>query len=287
MATLPDYRDNAALEGKTYYEIITAAVADFAEYGYDSEDRLRVWSDRIRDAAKRGMVSEASLTRTLRTALTADYDKLVTKGGIEKRHKGVPRFTVDKLRPQLRAELDRRIMASTSLIKLNRQRAVDHTLQRFGGWATSIPTGGVTAEKRSEVKKSVAKSIKQLPFEERRVIIDQGHKLNAAINNVVATAGGAIAVIWHSHWRELNYDYRVQHKKRDGLIYALKGNWALERGLMNKGSGYYEDMDQVGQEPFCRCWCTYLYNLRDLPPEMLTEKGKTALEEARARIAKL
>lgn len=272
---------------KTFIEILTDAINDFCEYGFDKSSRLEEWSKKLRASALAGLASEAETVTKLRTALTSDYDKLVAKGGIEKRHKGVPRFTVDKLRPQLRAELDRRIMASASLIKLNRQRAVDHTLQRFGGWATSIPTGGVTAEKRSEVKKSVAKSIKQLPFEERRVIIDQGHKLNAAINNVVATAGGAIAVIWHSHWREINYDYRVQHKKRDGLVYALKGNWALEKGLMNKGDGYYEDMDQVGQEPFCRCWCTYLYNLRDLPPEMLTEKGKTALAEARARIAAL
>lgn len=279
-----DYSDDRLWQGKTYHQIITAAVADLAEYGFDSSERVEVWATRIREAARRYMVPEETLQRQLRQSLSANYDKLVTKGGLFKSHQGVPRFTVDKLKPELRAELDRRIMASTTLIKLNRDRAVDHTLQRFGGWATSIPPGGVPAEKRQEIKTNIAKSIKQLPFEERRVIIDQGHKLNSAINNIVATSGGAIACMWHSHWREINYHYRVQHKERDQKVYALKGNWAIEKGLMNKGAGFYEDMDAVGQEPFCRCYVAYIYNLRDLPPDMLTEKGKATLEEIRKQL---
>lgn len=287
MAKKPDYRDSGYYKNKTYFEIMTDAVADFCEFGFDSENRLEVWLERIRESAKKGMVSEAKLTDTLKRALVSDYERYVNKGGIQKTHKGIPRYTVDKLKPSMQTELDRRIMAATSLIKLNRQRSVEHTLQRFGGWASSVPPGGVSAEKRSTVKRQVSKAIKQLPFEERRVIIDQSHKLVSAINNIVATSGGAIAVEWHSHWREINYDYRVQHKKRDGKIYALKGNWAIERGLMNKGAGYYDDMDQVGQEPFCRCYTTYYYHLGDLPSDMLTEKGKAELAAARDRIAKL
>ena len=36
-------------------------------------------------------------------------------------------------------------MASAKLIKLNRDAAIERTLQRFSGWSTSIPVGG-TAE---------------------------------------------------------------------------------------------------------------------------------------------
>ena len=279
-----DYLDENLWRGKTYYQIITAAVADLTEFGFDSAKRVEVWTERIRNAAKASMVPTSTLERNLRQALTTNYTKLVTKGEVLKKHKGIPRYTLDKVKPELRAELDRRIMASASLIKLNRDRAVDHTLQRFVGWATSIPPDGVPAEKRQEIKATIAKSIKQLPFEERRVIIDQSHKLTGAINNIVATNGGAIAAVWHSHWREINYDYRKQHKERDQKVYALKGNWAIEKGLMNKGAGFYEDMDAVGQEPFCRCYVTYLYHLRSLPNDMLTEKGREMLAEVRKQL---
>ena len=50
---------------------------------------------------------------------------------------------------------------------------------------------------------------------------------------------------------------------------------------MNKGAGYTDDMTQPAQEPYCRCWFRYINGLRQLPPEMLTEKGKFALQEVK------
>jgi len=44
--------------------------------------------------------------------------------------------------------------------------------------------------------------------------------------------GAAIALIWHSNWRQAGYDYREDHKERDLEIYTLRPNWALERGFM-------------------------------------------------------
>ena len=43
MAQKPDYRDSGYYKNKTYFEIMTDAVADFCEFGFDSEDRLEVW----------------------------------------------------------------------------------------------------------------------------------------------------------------------------------------------------------------------------------------------------
>lgn len=278
MASSNDYRDKR-YDGRSYYETVTAAVADISENGFDTEERLEMWLRRLNASATKSMPTPEAMTRNLKQKLTADYTKLVDRGGLQKRHVGIPKFTVDRLKPQMRAELDRRIMASTQLIKLNREQAIAKTLQRFGGWASSVPPGGVSDETRNEVKEDVKKSIKQLPFEERRVIIDQSHKLYSAVNNIVATHGGAIAGIWHSHYKERGYNFRIQHAERDGKYYAIKGNWAIESGLMNKGAGYYEDMDQVGQEPFCRCYMQYVYGIDRLPDEMLTEKGRAALKE--------
>src|SRR6202012_4614194 len=115
---------------------------------------------------------------------------------------------VARLRPQLKVELDKRIMASADLIRLNRDGIIAKTLQRFSGWATSIPLGGSAKTNKREDFAAVRRGVAGLPFEERRVLVDQGHKLASSINEVAAVGGGAIAVVWKSHYNQQNYDYR-------------------------------------------------------------------------------
>jgi len=105
-------------------------------------------------------------------------------------------------------------------------------------------------------------------------MIDQSHKFVSSLNNILAKDGGAIAVIWHSNWRQRNYNYRPDHKERDSNVYALRNNWAIEKGLMKAGpAGYYDEITQFGEEIYCRCFGQYLYSIRDLPKEMLTQRG--------------
>ncbi|WP_249206361.1 hypothetical protein [Burkholderia multivorans] len=184
---------------------------------------------------------------------------------------------------RLRPELDKRVRASVDLIKLNRERAVEQMLQRFAGWTSSIPDGGSRAIEKPEVREDIAKSVRQLRYEERRVSIDQGHKLMSSINAVIAEQTQAIAMMWRSHWRQAGYDYRPDHKERDKRFYVVRGSWALQQGLITKGDGYLDEITQPAEEPFCRCYGVYVNNLRDLPPEMLTEKGRRALEETRIK----
>jgi hypothetical protein len=267
---------------ETFYDVITAAVADLSTHGYDSVERLDFWLKRIRAAAEASLTPEYILERELKRQMGAIFERLVDKASILKRHPGVSRFTLANVRPALRAELDRRTLASAQLIRLNRTQAIEKTLQRFSGWATSIPVGGSGQVDKRETKDDVRKSLAQLPFEERRVAIDQGHKFASSLSNILARDGGAIAVIWNSHWRQANYDFRETHKERDGLVYLLRGNWAQERGLVKPGpAGYYDQVTAFGEEVFCRCWGTYLYAVRDLPPDMLTAKGRGELASVR------
>jgi len=270
------------------YQVITAAVRDLEAHGYDSIERVARWSALIREAAEKELVPPSVLAATLRDSLGDKYRSLVEGEGLAKKHKGIERFTLDRIKPKLRAELDRRIMASAEIVKLNREQAIEKTLQRFRGWATSIPIGGSGAVDTNPVKANIRKSMAQLPFEERRVLIDQGHKLVAAINNIVATDGGAIAMVWESHWRQAGYNYRKDHKDRDGMTYAIRGCWAMGNGLMKKGpAGYLDEITQVGEEPFCRCSGKYIYSLRDLPEDMITAKGAESMAAARAKIQEM
>jgi hypothetical protein len=267
---------------KSFYEVVTEAVNDLAEHGFDSVERVVMWEQRIREAAQATMTSPHVMEQTLRDTMINIYHRMVERGELARYHAGVNRFTLERLRPLLRAELDRRILASANLIRLNREASIQRTLQRFSGWSTSIPKGGSESTKKGETKKDIRKALVRLPFEERRVLIDQGHKLTASINEVIARDQNALALVWHSHWRQANYNYREDHKDRDGKVYAIKPNWALDKGLMKAGkAGYYEAVTSVGEEPFCRCYAQYIYNVRDLPRDMLTKKGEEQINAVR------
>lgn len=268
---------------RSFAETLNAAIADIVEHGFDSEGRITFWTNEIRKAAEKEMKSPEQMDALLRESLRAMYSKMVDQGQIARFHQGIGRFTIEKVRPQLRAELDRRIMASANLIKLNREKAMGDTLRRFQGWSTSIPAGGTDANKNAKTRADLKKALAQLPFEERRVLIDQGHKLNAALSEVLAKDGGAIAGIWHSHWRQAGYDYREDHKERDQKVYLMRNNWAQAAGLVKAGpAGYYDAITAVGEEPFCRCYMQWVYNLRSIPQDMLTQKGAAELQRVRA-----
>jgi hypothetical protein len=268
---------------KAFSEILDEAIDDLSRNGFDSADRIAYWQERIREAAERAMRSPDEMERMVREAMIAVYRKLVEQGVVLKYHPALKRFNIDMVAPHLRRELDKRIMAATDLIVINRKAVVEKTNQRFSGWSTSIPAGGSETVDKAEVRRQLKKPVAQQKFEENRVLIDQGHKLRASISDVIAVDNGAIALIWHSHWRQANYNYREDHKDRDLHVYAIRGNWALTKGLMKAGpDGYYDQITAVAEEPFCRCYAQWIYNVSSLPPEMLTEFGKAELERARA-----
>ncbi|HBX2620498.1 TPA: hypothetical protein MHT91_26290 [Klebsiella pneumoniae] len=274
---------------KTFTRTVLEAVKFFLRNGYTSRQELEQWQAIIRQAAE--SETDDDYMSMVSDRLRKTYDLQVSKAGALERHKGLSRFTLNYMEPKLRSELDRRILASADLIKLNRTAAINKTVQRFSGWATSIPVqdyvgGGLSASSRSGIvanAQHIQKSAEQVDYEARRVMIDQSHKLIANIDNIIATGNNAIAAEWHSHWRQPGYDYREDHKERDKLIYLIRGNWAQKNGYVKAGhAGYLDEITQPGEEVFCRCYVTYLYNLRSIPEDMLTQKGRKFLESMKA-----
>ncbi|VGG43867.1 hypothetical protein [Klebsiella pneumoniae] len=274
---------------KTFTRTVREAVKFFLRNGYTSRQELEQWQAIIRQAAE--SETDDDYMSMVSDRLRKTYDLQVSKAGALERHKGLSRFTLNYMEPKLRSELDRRILASAGLIKLNRTAAINKTVQRFSGWATSIPVqdyvgGGLSPSSRSGVNYNcdhIQKSAQQVDYEARRVMIDQSHKLIANIDNIIATSNNAIAAEWHSHWRQAGYDYREDHKERDKQIYLIRGNWAQKNGYVKAGpAGYLDEITQPGEEVFCRCYVTYLYNLRSIPEDMLTQKGRKFLESMKA-----
>ncbi len=265
----------------TFYETLTAAINDFIKYGFDSPDRLEYWSKKLRNTLVNSLIDENSLKNAVEKALNTAYHRLVTKGKLVNKY--VDRFTIDRLKPKMQEELQRRIMVSARLIELNRNETVNTVLKRFSGWASSIPEGGSKAVDKLEEKKAIRKSIVKIPYEQRRVIIDQTHKLIANINDIVAIDKGAIAAEWNSHWRESGYDYREDHKERSDKIYLVRGSWAVDKGYVKPADGYTDEITSPGEEVYCRCFYRYIYTLQKLPEEMLTTKGKTAIQSGKTQ----
>jgi hypothetical protein len=271
-----------------FQDVLTAAINDLLEHGFDSQKRLDYWVQQLEVAARASLMPANVLQRTLVDMLTKVYDRTVKDARIIKRHPGISQYTLASIKPKLRAELDRRILASANLIRLNRETSIQRTLQRFSGWATSIPIGGTDIEDRREVKKTVRRGIAGLPFHERLVIHDQGAKLAASIDDIVSRDGGAIAGEWR-HVKEgpPAYDARPEHVARDGKIYLIRDSWAHKKAFVKPASnGFTDDITQPAEEIACRCRYVYLYNLRDLPADMLTKKGYNALQEARAAMSR-
>lgn len=265
-----------------FLKALTAAVSDLTEHGYDDVERVERWLTKLRAVLEKALASPQEMEKKLKEALNAIFHKMVISGQALDKHPGVEKFTLEQIKPQLREELEKRIRASADLIKLNRDEAIEKTLRRFAGWASSVPSGGTAEPDKRGTKDAIKRGIAGLPYIERRVIIDQGHKLVSNIHATLAEEGGAIAGIWHSHWRQPNYDYREDHKERDEHVYLMRNSWAREKGLVKAGpAGFADDITQPGEEVNCRCFYEYIYNLRDMPEDMLTAKGQQALAQVR------
>ena len=268
----------------SFSDVLREAVADFAERGYESEAQLQDWVSRIRSAAEADLVPEDRVEEEVRRVLGTVYDRLIERGGIFQRHPDVGRFTVERLRPAARAELQRAIFASAGLIRLNRTRAVEETVQRFAGWATSVPRGGSENVRRRDVQVGTRRELQKLAYEARRVGVDQGHKFAASLDRILADESGAIAGQWHHHY--VRYP-RPEHVARDRRWYVIRDGWAYRDGLIRPidGNGFLEDHDQAGEKILCRCSVLYRTELGRVPTEMLTGKGRRMLESARQRVA--
>jgi hypothetical protein len=112
----------------------------------------------------------------------------------------------------------------------------------------------------------------------------------SAINRTFSFEGNPLAVKWSYSSLDETGEFRnvYSHKELADRLYAIRGNWALEKGLMKPGPhGYVEDAPVPGEEFDCMCRYQFIYNLRGLPESMLTPKGSSELARAQAEVSKL
>jgi hypothetical protein len=263
----------------TFDEVLADAVAFFIDHGFSDSDELEYWADRLRKAARQSMMSTTQLNERIKTALTAEYIRLVDKGLVLSKHPELSRSTIERIRPQLREALRNRIAASAALITLNREENIAATVRRFAGWASSLPPRSSPSTSKRDVRQTIRKALAAAEYEERRMMIDQGHKLNANINATIANGNGAIAAYWVSHYAQHNYDFRETHKDLDiqshKKPFLIRNSWAQQNGAISTiGATFIDELEyQPAQQPYCRCYFQYIYSPAKLPREMLARKA--------------
>lgn len=262
----------------TYNQEVRRAVSEMAD-GAVPLGGLEVWLERLRNAAMQSFKPINQVQENVESYFGSIFNRVTQQKLSGDTGKRVGRFTRHHLTEEAKAELDNKIITSVSLIKFNRDIAVADTMKRVVGWYSSIPPEGIPKDQKAEAVGDIQKALKQLPYKERRVIIDQGHKLASSLNEVVCRGSGAIAAIWHSHVGQINYNFRKDHAARDGRIFLLRGSWADKEGLVKPQGkvGYTDQQTMPGEEVNCKCRYQYLFNLQDLPTEMLTKKGLEVL----------
>jgi hypothetical protein len=120
---------SAYARSTSFSRVLADAIADIAERGYESAEQIDRWATLLRAAAEWELGDEAAVDRRVREAMGAIYTRLVDKGRVVQYVPDVSRYTLAMIKPQLRAELDRRILASADLIKLRRREAIEGTCQ--------------------------------------------------------------------------------------------------------------------------------------------------------------
>lgn len=255
--------------------LLLEALKEFQARGQWNEGELQSWLMRLHAALELDLPADDQIRKDLSKWLGTVFQRDVYKG-IMKRVPGVSRYTLDMIAPSLRAELDRRIFAGVDLIKLNKRAATQKTLQRFSGWVTSQPTGGLPPRNIREIAKEIAKPAAQVRYEARRVAIDQAAKMVSAVSHVVAMGHGAIAATWMDRGlHDKSYDARPEHLARSGKLFLVRDSWAFDEGLIKKGGlQYIDEIEAPAFLPFCSCTYTYIVSPRELPPDLLTAKGR-------------
>lgn len=268
---------------RPFNQVLAEAIAELSAAGYQSPEQIARWLLALRRSAEVMLGPDWMADRETRAQMDGIFARLIERGKVADYVPGVTRFTLAMVRPQLRAELDRRIVAAVDLIKLNRAEAVEKTLRRFNGWATAIPPGGDETVNRREAKSTIGKSLAQYRFEKRRCETDQGHKLLANISEIVATDAGAIAGVWHSHGEhDRSYNARKEHLARADKLFLVRDSWAIAKGLVRRGSRpYMDEITRPGQEVSCRCWYTWVTSPRRLPDDVLTRAGQEWIAQSR------
>ena len=163
-------------------------------------------------------------------------------------------------------------------------RQCDALVQQF---LERVPMGGTKDKDIKSRITEIKNELRPLAKWDRLFYVHKAMSFPAEVEFLFSLEGKPIAAIWHYNPIDEQTDYpkTYDHKHRDGLVYAVRGNWAIAKGLMNAGpNGYLDEISRSSQEIGCMCHLQWLYSISRLPTNMMTEKGLAELKRVRAAV---
>jgi hypothetical protein len=180
--------------------------------------------------------------------------------------------------------LNERYNACVEIYQRQSQLYFEGQVQQFEGllweFLGKIPTDGTKDKSiRSQIS-AIKRELRALPNWSDLFAIYKQNSFTTEIEHVFALEGGAIAAVWHYSQADEEGEFQktYDHRERDHRVYAVRANWAMEKGLMQGGP--FDNLEEITLpqlEVGCGCYLRYVYTLRELPEVMLTEKGRAEL----------
>jgi hypothetical protein len=253
-----------------FWKLLREAAGHFSRFGYTGQADIQNWRVRLLSAVERQLDPEASRHRIVR-ALAGGFWKALGAGRIARKHGKVHKFSIQQLEPRFREELDRRMFAAAELLDGDRKLALERIQQRFVGMATA----GANPGEAASAARDIGKAARDARAHERMVAVDQTKKLVVTLDEIIAENEGSIGGFWDATW-DIERKHRPEHAARHDKFYLRRGSWADVEGLVRKPDGYMDEWDMPGVLINCRCEYRYVYDIGDLPEELLTAKGRKA-----------
>jgi hypothetical protein len=280
-------------------------LARFLKYGPSSPTHASELADAIFDTFDPIIPRPADVSSRYKETCEYYFSRVIQERGIPKSavfsaEVNLPKLAVpskldadkafDLIVPQLRAScgwcVENFAKQSEEYFNAQREQLRELILQ----FSKQVPVGGAADKIVRSLVTDIKREIRYLSKWDKLFYTYKASSLVSELEYILTLQSNPIAVIWrYSPLDEQGeYSKSYDHKEWGGRIYAVRGNWALEKGLMNAGPyGYIDEISRPKQDVGCMCGLQWLYSLRSLPDGMITPIGKAELARAKAIIARL
>ena len=178
----------------SFQKLLREAAKHFTTSGYTSQSDINHWRVRLLTAAEQHLDPEGA-RETIRRTLGKAFFKAIGEGRVAKRHGSVHKFTIDRLEPKLKDELERRMYAAQELLDGDKRATLERIHNRFLGLATA----GANPGEAQAAASAIGKAARDSRAQERMVAVDQTKKMVATLDEIIAKDGGF-------NWRLLGCD---------------------------------------------------------------------------------
>jgi len=137
-----------------------------------------------------------------------------------------------------------------------------------------VPSSGTIDKTMKSRIAEIKRELRYLAKWDRLFSIYKARSFSAEVEYIFALAQhDPLAAIWEYSPLDEQGEYQksYNHRQRASHVYAVRGSWAIEKGLMKVGpDGYLDEISRPGQELGCMCSLQWVTSVSGLPGNMIT-----------------